>query len=250
MSRRLPAIMPSSRMRASKKRENHTVQRGCASASPKIRGPTIAQVTIEDSAKRPQLAVVKPSANSSSSSRKKLANGYQSQSYRPSAASSSTTLVQSSSQLTASSKRVPHVRSTDRLASHSRLRKQVSTSAVAQLPRQQNQRTVPPSRSQPNLLVNHSPVAIPPIPAATTRLRQPMSPKRSSPTLYSIATDSTKLGEIPVHKRTRPYDFEAMSMLNRDAIENGWPVRDLDGELLVRPKKRFGWFGLRRLAAS
>jgi hypothetical protein len=58
------------------------------------------------------------------------------------------------------------------------------------------------------------------------------------PTYYSIASDQTKLGEIPLHKWAEPYDFDQMSMLNREAYNNGWPLNQLGTQ---EPKrKRFG----------
>jgi hypothetical protein len=55
---------------------------------------------------------------------------------------------------------------------------------------------------------------------------------------YSIVSDSTKMGEIPMHKWTTPYDFDQMSMLNRQAYEAGWPQNQLGGG---KRKKRFGF---------
>lgn len=61
-------------------------------------------------------------------------------------------------------------------------------------------------------------------PTATRRRRKPSI----TPTMYSIATDSTKLGEIPVHKWAVPYDFERMARLNEEAERYGWPYPELD----------------------
>ncbi|TKA43615.1 hypothetical protein B0A54_05397 [Friedmanniomyces endolithicus] len=86
-----------------------------------------------------------------------------------------------------------------------------------------------PSRTKPLLEDN---------PSRPTRQRKP------TPTFYSIASDGTKLGEIPLHKWAVPFDFDAMSLMNREAERDGWPVGQLDGggggEERGR-KKRFGF---------
>ena len=58
-----------------------------------------------------------------------------------------------------------------------------------------------------------------------------------------MASDTTKIGEIPLHKWAVPYDFEQMSILNREAERNGWPLNQLD-ESQVNRKKKFGLFRL------
>lgn len=57
--------------------------------------------------------------------------------------------------------------------------------------------------------------------------------------MYSIATDSTKLGEIPLHKWTVPYDFEAMERLNEEAEKYGWPYPEQDE--VEETRRRFGF---------
>ncbi|KAL9096323.1 MAG: hypothetical protein Q9165_001320 [Trypethelium subeluteriae] len=66
-----------------------------------------------------------------------------------------------------------------------------------------------------------------------------LDPSRTS-VAYSIATDSTKLGEIPMHKWSEPYDFDAMDRMNKEAALWGWvpppPVPD--------PGRRRGFWSL------
>lgn len=62
--------------------------------------------------------------------------------------------------------------------------------------------------------------------------------RKPTPTFYSIASDSTKIGEIPMQKWATPYDSEQMSILNRQAYESGWPQNQLGG---ASKKKRFGF---------
>lgn len=73
-------------------------------------------------------------------------------------------------------------------------------------------------------------------------------PRKATPTFYSIETTSTKLGEIPLHRWREPYDFDAMSRLNREAEENGWPLADI--ELEQGEKKRAGLWRLFRKRAK
>lgn len=66
--------------------------------------------------------------------------------------------------------------------------------------------------------------------------------RKQTPTFYSMASDSTKLGEIPLHKWTEHFDFDAMSLMNREAAKNGWPPNQPD----EGKKKRNGLFKLFR----
>ena len=73
---------------------------------------------------------------------------------------------------------------------------------------------------------------------------EPRRKRQPTPTYYSVASDQTKLGEIPLHKWPQPFDFDAMSLANQQAIANGWPLNQVaenEGK-----KKRFGIFKLFR----
>lgn len=76
-----------------------------------------------------------------------------------------------------------------------------------------------------------------PLPAFNRRTR------KETPTYHSMQTNSTRLGEIPLHKWAEQYDFDAMSRLNREAEKNGWPWSDLDN---TQEKKKRG-LGIFRL---
>ncbi|KAK4896299.1 hypothetical protein LTR27_005821 [Elasticomyces elasticus] len=67
--------------------------------------------------------------------------------------------------------------------------------------------------------------------------------RKATPTYYSIASDGTKLGEMPLHKWPVPFDFDEMSITNKQAELDGYPaclMGDVDGK-----KKRFGFLRLR-----
>ena len=85
-----------------------------------------------------------------------------------------------------------------------------------------------------------------PYPAPLNNPVQPDLPRRRkpTPTYYSIASDNTRLGEIPLHKWAVPYDFDQMSVLNREAEKNGWPANDPGYGAEEGRKRRWG---LRRL---
>ena len=64
---------------------------------------------------------------------------------------------------------------------------------------------------------------------------------KATPSAYSFASDSTKLGEIPMRKWTTPYDFEAMDRLNAEALANGW-VPGMPEAPKEKPKRRLFGF--------
>ncbi|KAJ8610413.1 hypothetical protein MRB53_038575 [Persea americana] len=192
--------------------------------------PKIAQVTIENSSKRAQLAIVKPvnkrSITSTSSSNLSKVRS----------ASSSTTAVNSvkspkPKDIKQASKSSPNIsRLPARKLSNQDLPRDEKSHMKAALARpmmQQRSSSDFASEIKSNVTSKSAPRAAP--------IR-----RKFTPTLYSIATDSTKLGEIPLHRWAVPYDFDAMSALNRQALDNGWPLVDPKGNAMVKPRRRFG----------
>ena len=55
-----------------------------------------------------------------------------------------------------------------------------------------------------------------------------MAPRRradkATPSTYTFASDSTKLGEIPVTKWSVPFNHEEAERKNAEAEMTGWPV--------------------------
>jgi hypothetical protein len=62
-----------------------------------------------------------------------------------------------------------------------------------------------------------------------------------TPSSYTFASDSTKLGEIPQRKWTRPYDYEEAQRMNAEAAVNGYPGVVGADEKELKKKKRFGF---------
>lgn len=67
--------------------------------------------------------------------------------------------------------------------------------------------------------------------------------RKQTPTYHSIESNSTKLGEIPLHKWHELPDFEALSLQDKEAARNGWPLGDDQTE----PQRKKGKSGFSRL---
>ena len=52
----------------------------------------------------------------------------------------------------------------------------------------------------------------------------PLRRRKATPTFYSIASNRTKLGEIPVEQWPEQWDSAQMEALNREAVAQGWPI--------------------------
>ncbi|KAF2121802.1 hypothetical protein BDV96DRAFT_681872 [Lophiotrema nucula] len=63
-----------------------------------------------------------------------------------------------------------------------------------------------------------------------------------TPSTYTFASDSTKLGEIPQNKWTSPWNYAEAERMNAKALANGYPQFQTVGE---KPKKK-GLFGFLR----
>ncbi|KAF2814817.1 uncharacterized protein BDZ99DRAFT_494712 [Mytilinidion resinicola] len=68
---------------------------------------------------------------------------------------------------------------------------------------------------------------------------------KATPSAYSFASDSTKLGEIPMRNWTVPFDYEVSGRLNEEALARGWPVEPREEKERERPRRRLFGF-LRR----
>ncbi|KAK3043954.1 hypothetical protein LTS18_002566, partial [Coniosporium uncinatum] len=76
-------------------------------------------------------------------------------------------------------------------------------------------------RSQPSCAPSSGP-PLPPPDLPITPSEEPPSKEQVRESVYSIATVSTKLGEVPMRKWKTPYDYAAMEQLNKKMVESGW----------------------------
>lgn len=60
-----------------------------------------------------------------------------------------------------------------------------------------------------------------------------------TPSSYTFASDSTKLGEIPQRHWTKPWDYEEAERMNAEAAMNGHAVAAVIEE---KPEKKRGMF--------
>ncbi|KAK4556359.1 hypothetical protein LTR86_006503 [Recurvomyces mirabilis] len=219
-------------------------RRRAPSAHTKVNGPMLARVVIANSSKPSQIAMVKPGERRSKANKQK--------SKTSSAAALSVASLPSTSPppYLAMDEKPPmparpthqraHTAPEEVMRTHQEGRAFQSATTRRSEPYQ-------PPASDPATDHNHQcsdvrrrPVASHSavgLPAAVPRRR------KQTPTYYSIASDRTKLGEIPMEKWPEAFDFEAMSLMNRQAEVNGWPVNQVGSE--VR-KKRFGLMRLFR----
>ncbi|KAF2177415.1 hypothetical protein K469DRAFT_603431 [Zopfia rhizophila CBS 207.26] len=68
-----------------------------------------------------------------------------------------------------------------------------------------------------------------------------------TPSTYTFASDSTKLGEIPQRSWTTPWDYEEAERLNRETLENGYPIPPQQED---KGRKKRGLFGFLRRGDS
>jgi hypothetical protein len=235
--RPLPAPPRDSKPVNDRRKANTQSKKRPTSVKPtRVRRPMLAQVVIENSSQPPQIAMVRPSDR-----RKKSSSGSSSLSKGASETSSglSTPLPSPPPEYTPLNMDRPAI------------------------PRIQSDTNVPRPRQQPAPLDGHNPAGrissraarstprldstlpppgepAPPLPnmAAVSSMDLGSRRRKPTPTYYSIASDQTKIGEIPLHKWTEPYDFDQMSIMNRQAYQNGWPLSELDQQ--NARKKRFG----------
>jgi hypothetical protein len=65
-----------------------------------------------------------------------------------------------------------------------------------------------------------------------------------TPSTYTFASGSTKLGEIPMHKWNIPYDYEATAKMNKETVTRPWT-----SEVQQEQKPRRGLFKLFKKSA-
>ncbi|KAK0860054.1 hypothetical protein LTR87_017423 [Friedmanniomyces endolithicus] len=237
----------------------HDAKRRKKRTHSRVRGPMLARVTIENSSQRSQIAVVKSGERKKKSTSSTLSRG---QSEVPSAGSSARLTLPSPPYEMAEPPLQPArpsgLRSNTSPSDLQKSRSKQSALSPA-IPHQHLQRpellratlSTPRLHSTLRPVTPHHPLPLPQQPRTRplpeNDASKPTRSRKPTPTFYSIASDGTKLGEIPLHKWAVPFDFDAMSLMNREAERDGWPVGQLEdgsgggggGEKGMR-KKRFG----------
>lgn len=239
-----PAVQDQRTRRTS---ESPKRKRKASSSHTKVKGPMLARVVIENSSKPSQIAMVKPSErrkkSSSSSSSSELSKVSSTPSTpppeyapepppRPVAVRVNTAPAVQQPTRREPTPVLPPTQTTQRKAAR-------STSRLPDILQvdQLEQTWAPPPPQHPQSYAN---------PAAQSTPALAHRTRKATPTYYSIASDSTRLGEIPLHKWNVPPDFDQMSTLNHEAARKGWPVNDLGAAEEDVDGRRRGW-GLRRL---
>lgn len=69
---------------------------------------------------------------------------------------------------------------------------------------------------------------------------------KATPSTYTFASDSTKLGEIPQRNWTTPWNYQEAERLNAEAAVNGYPMPAVEN----RPKAKKGFFGFLRRGSA
>lgn len=64
---------------------------------------------------------------------------------------------------------------------------------------------------------------------------------KATPSSYTFASDSTRLGEIPQRQWTKPFDYEEAERLNAEAALTGYPNAPMADSKDAKKKKRFGF---------
>ncbi|GAB7363342.1 hypothetical protein MBLNU230_g3623t1 [Neophaeotheca triangularis] len=223
-----------------------------ASKKPKkARKPGIARVIIQNSSQPSQLAIVKPGERGKSS-RSPSGTATPPNSTPPTSNISNASNHRTARYQAARPKTAPTPAPTPN--AHKRVH-----SSEVELPLRSQPEKLRSSRSTPRLQKPHTPEEAPPLPRRTHEdtlapLRRPVDsrlPKRT-PTMYSMASASTKMGEIPMHKWHDPWDYDAMAARNREAEEQGWPFQAQEAAVAEDrvKKKRGGLFRMFRRKGS
>ena len=219
-------------------------RRKASTGHTKVRGPMLAQVVIADSSKPPQIALVKPGerrkkSSASSGSASSLSRGHSN--------TSTAATTPPPAYAPEEFRRPPAYRSNSTPDTAPKPRRKHSAADIARPTQQPRGEAMRAARSTPQLestLPQHVD-PLPPMPKTAPLLSDEVSPmlprrRKETPTYYSVASDATKLGEIPLHKWTVPYDFDQMSILNKEAYQSGWPLNQLENQ----GKRKRGLFRL------
>jgi hypothetical protein len=214
----------------------------------KIRGPTIARVVIQDSSRPSQVAIVKPGERRKKSGSSTLSS--RTHSAGVSAISVSLPTPPPPYELPPDHPPRPTAHRTHTTPDVPKPRRKQSAATIRSPPVPSKPEALRATKSTPRLQnlnrvhQNAQPQASTSTAALPTAIPSRRREREPIPTYYSMASDSTKLGEIPLHRWAEPFDFDAMSAMNHEAERNGYP--GVQGEEGNGRKKRRGLFGLFR----
>lgn len=230
----------------SEDKEQSQSQLPVAAKPPKLTGPTLARVVVQGSSKPSQLMLVKPA------DRQKKSKSYSSLSTaRAASEGAKTGSTESSSpppydfdELRPKPLRLASTGSQTTPETVHPPRKQSLANLRAPPPRKPD--TLRATKSAPKLprvydVDQHMP---PPLPALPTREElEALKRRKPASTYHSASSDRTKLGEIPMQEWPRAVDLDAMSIANKEAVRNGWPLNQVGPEDGMKKKSGiFRWF--------
>lgn len=241
MSRRIPPIASGAQSGKTKsKKQDHRTSNKCT----KTRRPTLARVMIENSSIPSQIAMIRPSETRKQRSTTHSRSSSQApKSVHGSPPTMSTPDLQIQPPPYFSSDPLPKLAAP--LPSKPP-RHQHSTNSLLKArnsPKHEPPIPVPFEGLSPlgGLMYSRAGLSSPTSKPNLHELTSPKSQRLRPDTFYSIGsarTGSTKLGEIPMHKWTDPWDHEAAEEANEEALAAGWPTNV--GEEMTKAK-RSGW---------
>ncbi|KAK5113544.1 hypothetical protein LTR62_003413 [Meristemomyces frigidus] len=213
-------VRPEQERNAEKPRHRHEAQ----SAHTKVPGPILARVVIANSSKPSQIAMVKPGERRSRSSKSKSRSNSASESVASLPDTPPPPYTCPPEQTRSQARPVTRRAQTAPERALNNRSKKVTTDLKGNYP----SRELEPDHGQPYRQSERPPTGpqqpLQPQPTFSS-LATPTLPRRRkpTPTFYSLASHTTTLGEIPLDKWPEPFDFDAMSLMNREAEVYGWP---------------------------
>ena len=218
--------------------EKQRKRKPAAKQRTKIRGPMLARVVIQNSSKPPQIAMVKPGDGRKS---KASSSGVSSRADSAVHLAASTPSLPPYDEAVEDRRRSAANRSNTIPEEHPEYGANPVSAPLEPRTSRPSQSTSRLHAAQPKQLINPN-ISRTTAPLPANELKRP---KKEYEKHYSFVSGSTKLGEIPLHKWPEPFDFDAMSLMNKDAEKNGWPVTQKGGDDHIS-KRRFGIFRLFR----
>ncbi|KAF2204095.1 hypothetical protein GQ43DRAFT_469359 [Delitschia confertaspora ATCC 74209] len=212
-------------------RNSRNTRSRTASHSP-LKAPTIARVSVKSSSQT-QLAIIrprprnqcKPSPLSPTSSSSRKSSDTLSKLSASAARTTSSPTLSSSSAYT----KFPRSRNDSLIGASNPM----SINSIPQFPNTRQRHD--------SLIHNTSPLPPSPYTKNIVPITSQLPPSRNFSTAsrtsnYTFLSDSTQLGEIPMRKWTYPFDYAEAERLNRQALEEPWPEKMIEGKGVAKRK--------------